>query len=228
MAEPKAAAHPGRITARPLPKPAGSGKRGLEHRKGARAASIYVPATYDPAKPAPLIVVMHGAGGIGSRTINLLVTHADRIGAIIVAPSSIGSTWDAIGGEPGPDVERINALLTEIFANYSIDPRHIALAGFSDGASYALTLGVINGDLFTHIIAFSPGYIGRAVATGFPRIFISHGTRDDVLPIDRCSRRIVPLLRARFEVDYREFNGGHTAPADIVTGAMDWFLAAPH
>ena len=46
-----------------------------------------------------------------------------------------------------------------VFERYSIDPGRIGLAGFSDGASYALSLGVANGDLFTHIMAFSPGFM---------------------------------------------------------------------
>jgi phospholipase/carboxylesterase len=226
-AERKAAANPTRITARPGAKPSGKGKRGLEHREGARAASVYVPESYDPAKRAPLIMVLHGAGGVGSRTINLMIAHADRVGAIVVAPSSIAPTWDVIATELGPDVARIDALLREVFADYAIDPHRICLSGFSDGASYALILGLANGDLFTHVMAFSPGFVGRVVAAGLPRVFISHGTKDDVLPIDRCSRRIVPALRKHYEVEYREFDGGHSAPVAIVAGAVDWFIGSP-
>jgi phospholipase/carboxylesterase len=35
----------------------------------------------------------------------------------------------------------------------------VALGGFSDGASYALSLDLTNGDLFASLIAFSPGFI---------------------------------------------------------------------
>jgi phospholipase/carboxylesterase len=46
-----------------------------------------------------------------------------------------------------------------------------------------------------------------------------------VLPIDACSRRLVPKLKgAGFEVLYREFDGGHSVPADVAREAMDWFL----
>ena len=58
------------------------------------------------------------------------------------------------------------------------------------GASYALSVGLTNGDLFSDILAFSPGFMAPAVRHGAPNIFISHGTQDTVLPIDRCSRRI--------------------------------------
>jgi hypothetical protein len=67
--------------------------------------------------------------------------------------------------------------------------------GLSDGASYALSLGLLNGDLFTHVIAFSPGFVAKGTRRGNPQVFVSHGLRDQVLPIDRCSRRIVRDLR---------------------------------
>jgi len=51
----------------------------------------------------------------------------------------------------------------------------VAIQGFSDGASYALSLGLTNGDLFTHVIAFSPGFAAPAEQRGRPRIYVSHG-----------------------------------------------------
>ncbi|HET7077939.1 MAG TPA: phospholipase, partial [Chloroflexia bacterium] len=90
--------------------------------------------------------------------------------------------------------------------------------------SYALSVGLTNGDLFTHILAFSPGFLASAGQTGTPRIFISHGIHDSVLPIDRCSRRIVPSLRdADYAVSYKEFDGPHTVPPDIARAAVQWF-----
>jgi phospholipase/carboxylesterase len=66
-----------------------------------------------------------------------------------------------------------------------------------------------NGDVFTRVLAFSPGFRAPAERTGSPRIFVSHGVRDGMLPMDRCSRRIVPQLeRGGYDVLYREFDGG--------------------
>jgi predicted esterase len=59
---------------------------------------------------------------------------------------------------------------------------------------------------------------------GSPRVFVSHGTRDGWLPIERCSRRIVPRLRrAGYDVRYREFEGGHVEPSEIGREAAEWF-----
>jgi phospholipase/carboxylesterase len=106
-----------------------------------------------------------------------------------------------------------------------VDASRLAVGGFSDGASYALSLGVTNGDLFTHVIAFSPGFLAPAGKHGSPALFVSHGTRDRVLPIDVCSRRLVPQARREgYRVEYREFDGGHAVPPEIARGALDWFL----
>ncbi len=56
-------------------------------------------------------------------------------------------------------------------------------------------------------------------------MYISHGKFDTVLPIDRCSRVIVPRLeREGYEVRYHEFNGIHTVPRSIASEAVSWFL----
>ena len=100
------------------------------------------------------------------------------------------------------------------------------MTGFSDGASYGLSLGLTNGDLFTHLIAFSPGFMAPATKRGKPPIFVSHGTHDGVLPIERCSRRIVPQLdREGYEVRYREFDGTHTVPRSIARDALEWLTS---
>lgn len=194
---------------------------------GRASARPNEPWLYVPPKmkePAPLIVVLHGAGGRGERALEYVRDDADRIGAIVIAPDSVGRTWDVIVDEIGPDVERIDAQLELVFDSYAVDKERLAVSGFSDGASYALTLGIANGDLFTHVIAYSPGFLAPPSQTGAPRIFISHGTRDEILPIDRCSRRLVPgLQRAGYDVHYREFDGGHTVPAEIANEAMEWF-----
>lgn len=94
-----------------------------------------------------------------------------------------------------------------------------------DGASYALTLGIANGLLFSHILAFSPRFTLPELRQDSPKVFLSHGTDDRVLPIQRCSRVIVPQLRrAGLDVTYREFEGLHTLPLEIANKVVAWFL----
>ena len=217
---------PGRLSARPESS-VGSGPTGLQ-RLGldqGRDGYLFVPARYRPEQPAPLILMLHGAGGSAQNGLLPFVELAERDGVILLAVDSRDATWDVIRGAFGPDVTFIDRALELSFGRYRVDSARIGVEGFSDGASYALSLGIGNGDLFSDIIAFSPGFMVPAARQGRPRIFVSHGTGDRVLPIDRCSRRIVPRLEsAGYDVSYVEFDGPHTVPPDIAVDALAWFL----
>ncbi len=221
----------GRLGARASPAPplAGEGRPGetaLDLGGGGRGALLYVPSGYDPARPAPLALMLHGAGGNAAHGLGLLRAQADAAGLILLAPASRRQTWDAIGGQFGPDVTAIDRALDHVFARLAVDPDRLAVGGFSDGASYALSLGITNGDLFGHILAFSPGFTAHAARHGRPRVFVSHGTRDATLPIAACSRRIVPALKhAGYDVTYQEFDGPHTVPPRIAEEAVEWFVS---
>eukprot|EP00879_Flechtneria_rotunda_P008381 GHRR01008779.1.p1 GENE.GHRR01008779.1~~GHRR01008779.1.p1 ORF type:complete len:243 (+),score=75.13 GHRR01008779.1:451-1179(+) len=194
-----------------------------------RDGYLYVPPTYNKGLASPLLVMLHGAGGHGKNTLatfgELSVFDEER--CLLLVPESRGRTWDMIRGGFGPDVDYINKSLAYVFDRYNVDPNRLGVAGFSDGASYALSLGLPNGNLFSHIIAFSPGFMRPPSVVGKPKIYISHGVYDDVLSIDYCSRSIVPRLRQMLphaEMHYVEFNGAHVVRADISKAALDWFL----
>jgi len=140
----------------------------------------------------------------------------DEAGIAVLSPDSRNGTWDAIRDRFGPDVAYINQALERVFETVAVDPARVAVGGFSDGATYALSLGLINGDLFKYIVAFSPGFIVNGAPRSRPQIFISHGTSDQILPIDQCSRVIVPMLRQRgYSITFREFSGRHEVPPDV-------------
>jgi predicted esterase len=174
----------------------------------------------------PLLVMLHGATQSAEDMFWYLGSAHEEAGVAVLAPNSRDTTWDAIGGSFGPDVEMLNRTLERVFETVAIDPARISVGGFSDGASYALSLGLINGDLFTGIVAFSPGSLSANQTHGNPRIFISHGTRDHILPIDRCGRRIAFGLTTRgFNVTFREFDGDHEIPADVAREGLRWAAA---
>jgi phospholipase/carboxylesterase len=228
---------PGRILARrpapAAPRPQFAPAAGLRELSveelsvdAGRSVLIYVPAGYAADRPAPLVVMLHGAGGHPRRVLSYVTALADSAGVILLAPQSAGTTWDAVRGRYGPDVAFIDRALAHVFVQYAVDTTRLAIGGFSDGATYALSLGITNGDLFTHVIAFSPGFMVPAARRGAPRLFVSHGTMDQVLSIDACSRRIVRQVRdAGYDVLYREFDGGHTVPRAIAREAFAWLTA---
>jgi phospholipase/carboxylesterase len=188
-----------------------------------RDGTLSVPPGYSPDQPVPLLIMLHGAGG-RSGGFSRLSTEVGKLGIAVVVPDSRGQTWDMVLGGFGPDVAFLDKTLEHAFARLNVDPRRVCLAGYSDGGSYSLSVGLVNGDLFTHVIAFSPGFMETPSRQGKPAIWISHGTRDPVLSIDRTSRRIVPQLKQwGYDVLYKEFEGGHELSPDLGNEAFRWF-----
>jgi phospholipase/carboxylesterase len=191
-----------------------------------RDGLLYVPASYAAAKPAGLVLMLHGATGSARGALRPFRELADDAGLVLLAPESRGTTWDAIRADYGPDIAFIDRALAWVFQRVAVDPDRLTIEGFSDGATYALGVGLTNGDLFPRVIAFSPGFILPVEPHARPHVFISHGTRDQILPIEQCSRRIVPQLeRSRYDVEYREFDGPHTVPPEIAKDAIAWMAA---
>lgn len=216
----------GVITARPCLRVSGSAS-GL-HPLGlsnTRDGLLYVPERRDQTRPAPLILALHGAGSNAHDAIQPLRRFADNHGMVLLAPPARTGEWDLLDGGFGADVDFIDHALARAFEQCLIDERRVAIEGFSDGGSYALSLGLRNTELFTHVIAFSPGFVKLPPCIGRPRVFISHGASDLILPPARCSHRIVPRLEEDgYSVTYREFPGGHVVPTEIAAAAVEWLL----
>lgn len=215
---------PGRLTARPgapyIAPVIGRSSLGLS---AGRDGIVYVPTSYDPGTPVPLVLMLHGAGQSAEIGIAPFLPLADAAGIALVAPDSRGGTWDFLYGPYGADVQFIDRALAHVFDRCAIDPSRVVIEGFSDGASYALSLGITNGDLFSRVIAFSPCILQPAAEVGRPRVFISHGTNDRILPIDSCGRRLAArLTTAGYIVDFHEFAGPHRVPPEMAKLAIEW------
>ena len=179
---------------------------------GDRDGLLIVPQQYRPDKAAPLALMLHGAGGHARRLASLL-SMANSLGVVLLVPESRGTTWDAIRGsirarrglhQPGarPDVHALRG--------GSPKARHRRLLRRRDlrpvaRARQRQPLHARDGVL--------AGLHRCPPAVRKPRIFISHGRSDTILPIDVTSRRIVPELEdAGYAVTYKEFDGPHAVP----------------
>jgi phospholipase/carboxylesterase len=191
-----------------------------------RDGVLFIPAAAAKG-PVPLVVVLHGAGGSAQGIRRRLFGASDSLDFALLIPDSRGPTWDAIRGIYGPDIAFLDSALRIVFSRVSIDPSRVIVSGFSDGASYALAVGRMNGDLFTRIVAFSPGFIPPSTAAGKPEVYITHGDNDPILPFEDTSERIAPMLsRAGYEVTLKTFAGGHTVPLDLMREAFAWAVAS--
>lgn len=197
-----------------------------EHELGlssGRDGFLRIPAGYVPETVAPLALLLHGAGRNAHEWAGGFPLF-DELGLIVLSIDSRGVTWELRFGGFGADAAFIDRALTQTFERCNIDPSRMAIAGFSDGASYALSLGLTNGDLFTHVLGFSPGYIETDGRYGQPPVFLSHGTNDGILPVAFTRDLAVQLASDGHVVRYEEFDGGHTLPYAIGELGMDWFV----
>jgi phospholipase/carboxylesterase len=222
----------GRLTARPRRAPTvpiaadllKPGRHEILIESGRRAI-LAVPRNLNPSVPAPFALGLHGASGRAEAGLRVFGSLAEDAGVIELAPEAERGAWDVMFGAYGADVGFIDRMLAWSFARFAIDSGRLACTGFSNGASYTLSLGLTNGDLFSHLVAFSPGFMAPADLVGRPPIFVAHGTEDRALPIDKASRTFVPRLRDEgYDVTYHEFVGKHEISPRQSSEAIDWLL----
>ena len=218
----------GRLTARPNPAPpqppaprAGDfTPLGLDSRD----AILYAPRNFSAQTALPLLVTLHGSGGNGRDMAEALAGEADKRGLLVLAPSSRGGTWDVRHAPACDDTLFIDRALSRTFACATIDAKRIALMGLSDGAAFALSLGLANGNLFSDVQSFSASTFHVPSVVGKPRVFVSHGRRDQIIPFSTGRRIADTLSAAGYDVMFRPFDGGHVLPMAGVDAALDRFL----
>ena len=109
---------------------------------------IVVPAGYDAAQPAPLIVLVHGYDFSGAQQESLfkLSALADELGFFFIAPDGTveragdkNRFWNAgeiccdFQGSDVNDAAYLKTLIDAVRAEYSIDPKRIYMSGHSNG-----------------------------------------------------------------------------------------------
>jgi predicted esterase len=205
---------PLRLTARPG---AGGVNRPGTRRLGG-SALLYVPKRAAGRPSAPLLVMLHGAAGDAWSGFDLVRRYAEQAGVMVLAPTSWGLTW-ALNAE---GTGRLDRLLSLAFKACAPDPRAIAIGGYSDGASAALSWGLSNGDLFSGVAAFTAGGVRAPERVGRPRVFMSHGEQDHVLPIVNAEAIARALRAMGYEVRFERYHGGHeTVPSAEVRAAFE-------
>ncbi|WP_373988786.1 alpha/beta hydrolase [Duganella sp. BuS-21] len=201
-------------------RPLEAGTHALSFADG-RKAVLHVPPHADqPGRLLHLVLWLHGAAGQHGGGDHIALAHAVRHGALLLIPEAHDTSWDFLRGGYGPDLAFIDRALLWTMQRYQVDEQAMAIAGFSDGASYALSVGLMNGHLFSDILAFSPGFMAPLRREGLPRVFVAHGKDDRVLPVQRGHAIARRLAQEGYDVTYAEFDGAHLVSPTIARAAL--------
>jgi polyhydroxybutyrate depolymerase len=156
-----------------------------------RAYLLHVPASYDPAKPVPLVISIHGFAEWPAhlRDISRWNDLADRHGFIVAYPAGTGfpRRWRATGAASGgnQDVTFIADLLDQLAARYSVDLGRIYINGFSNGGgiTYLLTCQLADRIAAAGSVAGAYSLPSDACQPARAVPFIAfHGTADPIVP----------------------------------------------
>ena len=190
----------------------------------ARDAYLSVPSSITPGQAVPLIVMFHGNSQPANEVLGEWKRVAARRKCLVLAPYARGVTWNVDQGPGGTDAQFVDRALQAVFDRFTVDPRHIAAAGFSDGGTYALSLGLVNGDFFSDILAFAPIRYNAPGAVGTPRIFFCNGNKDPGAVFTNTTSMARQLRGDGYDVQLYEFDGGHWIDEDGVKKAMARFM----
>jgi phospholipase/carboxylesterase len=189
--------------------------------------SLYVPETYDPKVPAPLVMALHGGGGDGRSFLWTWLRDTRAHGAILITPTSLGDTW-ALSG-PDPDTPSLARMLEMVRAGWNIDPTRILLTGMSDGGTFCYVSGLEPGSPFTHLAPVAASFhpmlaqmADRDRIRGLP-IHLAHGTLDWMFPVDMARQAHLALTLAGAKVTYVEIPDlSHTYPRELNPVILEW------
>jgi phospholipase/carboxylesterase len=188
----------------------------------------------EPTRTYPLLTVLHGAGRQDELLVRAYADEPAERQAIFFIPRSTYPTWDILVGEERPDLDFLEHAYAEIYRRVPVDHARQALIGYSDGASYALSIGLSNPRLFSAVMGWAAGFVvfdptGVGADDPRPRILLEHGTHDPVFPFEQIAMRNCAILRRLgYEVELRVDEGGvHWPSRGFQPAALDWFFGPP-
>ncbi len=153
--------------------------------------AISIPRNYAAGARVPLVLVLHFGGdpvGAGWSLLDMVVRPMlAELGAIIIAPDSLGGNWSV------PQNERAAmALLDAAQRSYSVDPKKVVVTGFSMGGAGTWHLAETYPERFSAAIPMAGRPSGTAATWRVP-VFAVHSRDDEVAPIGPTEQRIQEL-----------------------------------
>jgi polyhydroxybutyrate depolymerase len=175
-----------------------------------RTYLVHVPKGYDPKKPAPVVLALHGAAMNGPMMVGFsgLNKKSDDAGFLVVYPSGTGTgpflTWNA-GGRKGKmaegkpdDVAFIGKLLDDLGTVVKVDERRVYACGMSNGGMMCYRLAA---ELSDRIAAIAPVAGTIAIEESKPKrpvpVIHFHGTKDTIVPFEAAKGKTPALMKLK-------------------------------
>ncbi|QYJ67845.1 alpha/beta hydrolase [Flavobacterium litorale] len=179
----------------------------------------------------PLLVLLHGYGSNEEDLFSFAAQLPDEYFVVSArAPYALppyGNAWYAINFDADmnkfSDNEQavksrdlIAKFIDELIANYAIDGDNIALVGFSQGSILSYAVALTYPERVNRVVALS-GYLNTDIieqssnttAINKLRFFISHGTADQVIPVDWARKAPEAIKSLGIPAEYHEYPVGH-------------------
>jgi pimeloyl-ACP methyl ester carboxylesterase len=193
--------------------------------------TLFVPEGYDPLRPTPLVVGLHGGGaggadgklvvGSGADAMSFYQGECDARGWICVCPTAATAGW----GER-PNCELIDALLEELLALYNVDENRIYLVGHSMGGGGTWSQGSRLPETWAAIApaaSFGVDGLSALERTRTP-FYVYHSDNDPRCSVDGVRPHMQNLLGKDIDFVYTELPGrGHDFPMEVVQDIFRFF-----
>jgi poly(3-hydroxybutyrate) depolymerase len=189
---------------------------------------LLIPESYSDAKPAPLVVALHGMGGdensmFDSYNNGQLKREAERVGLVVVCPKG-RDTASMYRGSAEQDVMDV---LAEVRRDYKIDPNRIYLMGHSMGGYGTWSVAMAHPDVFAALGPISGGGdpAGMVKIRHIPQ-YVVHGDDDRTVSVTQSRTMVEAGKKAGANIVYVEVPGGsHVSVAAPQFGPMLDFFA---
>jgi phospholipase/carboxylesterase len=191
--------------------------------------SVFVPEDYDPAREYPLVMALHGGSGHRRLFLWTWLREARSRGAILVAPTAIGTTWSLM--EPELDAAHLVRVLDHVANTWRVDRTRLLLTGMSDGGTFTLLSGIDEDSPFTHLAPVAASFHPLLLTMAQPQrmrglpVYLVHGVLDWMFPVTVARSARDALQAAGASVVYREIADlSHTYPREENARMLGWFL----
>lgn len=197
----------------------------------------------DTLRKSPVLILLHGHGSHENDLSGLAHSIPDDWNVVSVrGPYQLSENsyrWYEVKMENGKirihieqeeeSRKKLLQLITEITRKYNVDNTKMIVAGFSQGANMAQSLGLSEPNVVAgfgvfsgrYVEEFTP-YISNSINLKKTKAFISHGTSDNMLPTTYAVENVKKLKELGIQITYSEDTNGHSISSKQFEEFVKW------